>query len=76
MLTMRAKIFLKNNGRKLDMNNKEIIGYDNSKVECFNCHVKRKDTLQGSAGHPGIKTVGTRSLPERLCQLRKLLQMP
>ncbi|GJT02312.1 hypothetical protein Tco_0823481 [Tanacetum coccineum] len=35
----------------------------------------RKNTLQGSAGHPGIKTAGTRSLPEGLCQLRKLLQM-
>ncbi|GJV15025.1 hypothetical protein Tco_1360348 [Tanacetum coccineum] len=31
--------------------------------------------MQGSAGHPGIKTVGTRSLPEGLCQLRQLLQM-
>ncbi|GJR39288.1 hypothetical protein Tco_1214972 [Tanacetum coccineum] len=36
--------------------------------------VKRKDTFQGSAGHPGIKTVGTRSLTEELCQLRQLLQ--
>ncbi|GJR67242.1 ribonuclease H-like domain-containing protein [Tanacetum coccineum] len=26
----------------------------------------RDDTLQGSAGHPGIKTAGTRSLQERL----------
>ncbi|GKB49842.1 hypothetical protein Tco_0900595 [Tanacetum coccineum] len=50
MLTMRAKRFLKNTGRKLDMNNKEIIRYDKSKVECFNCH--KKDTFQGSAGHP------------------------
>ncbi|GKB35746.1 ribonuclease H-like domain-containing protein [Tanacetum coccineum] len=38
MLTMRARRFLKNTGRKLDMANKEIIGYDKSKVECFNCH--------------------------------------
>ncbi|GKB80340.1 ribonuclease H-like domain-containing protein [Tanacetum coccineum] len=30
--------FLKNNGRKLDMDNKERIGFDKSKVECFNCH--------------------------------------
>ncbi|GJX16018.1 ribonuclease H-like domain-containing protein [Tanacetum coccineum] len=40
MLTMRAKRFLKNTGRKLDMTNKERIGYDKSKVECFNCHKK------------------------------------
>ncbi|GKB61910.1 hypothetical protein Tco_0918096 [Tanacetum coccineum] len=40
MLTMRAKRFLKNIGRKLDMNNKERIRYDKFKVECFNCHKK------------------------------------
>ncbi|GJU07270.1 ribonuclease H-like domain-containing protein [Tanacetum coccineum] len=40
MLTMRAKRFLKNTGRKLDMANKERIGFDKSKVECFNCHKK------------------------------------
>nr|GEV94341.1 retrovirus-related Pol polyprotein from transposon TNT 1-94 [Tanacetum cinerariifolium] len=38
MLTMRARRFLKNTRRKLDMANKEIIGFDKSKVECFNCH--------------------------------------
>ncbi|GJX14183.1 putative ribonuclease H-like domain-containing protein [Tanacetum coccineum] len=38
MLTMRARRFLKNTGRKLDMANKERIGFDKSTVECFNCH--------------------------------------
>ncbi|GKC12647.1 ribonuclease H-like domain-containing protein [Tanacetum coccineum] len=38
MLTMRARSFLKNIGRKLDMANKERIGFDKSKVECFSCH--------------------------------------
>ncbi|GJR54101.1 ribonuclease H-like domain-containing protein [Tanacetum coccineum] len=38
MLTMRAKRFLKNTGRKLDMANKERIRFDKSKVECFNCY--------------------------------------
>ncbi|GKF98767.1 ribonuclease H-like domain-containing protein, partial [Tanacetum coccineum] len=38
MLTMRARIFLKNTRRKLDMTNKERIGLDKSKVECFNYH--------------------------------------
>ncbi|GJV91794.1 ribonuclease H-like domain-containing protein [Tanacetum coccineum] len=38
MLTMRARRFLKNTGRKLDMANKERIGFDKSKVKCFNCH--------------------------------------
>ncbi|GJY98663.1 ribonuclease H-like domain-containing protein [Tanacetum coccineum] len=39
-MDLRAKRFLKNTGRKLDINNKERIGYDKSKVECFNCHKK------------------------------------
>ncbi|GJU12380.1 ribonuclease H-like domain-containing protein [Tanacetum coccineum] len=38
MLTMRARRFLKNTERKLDMANKERIRFDKSKVECFNCH--------------------------------------
>ncbi|GJV70079.1 ribonuclease H-like domain-containing protein, partial [Tanacetum coccineum] len=38
MLTMRAKMFLKNTGRKLTVNGNETIGFDKSKVECYNCH--------------------------------------
>ncbi|GJR30929.1 ribonuclease H-like domain-containing protein [Tanacetum coccineum] len=38
MLTMRERRFLTNTRRKLDMANKERIGFDKSKVECFNCH--------------------------------------
>ncbi|GKF28932.1 copia protein, partial [Tanacetum coccineum] len=38
MLTMRERRFLKNIGRKLDMVNKDRIGFDKSKVECYNCH--------------------------------------
>ncbi|GJW75812.1 hypothetical protein Tco_0135182 [Tanacetum coccineum] len=38
MLTMRAKRFLKNIGRKLSFNGNETIGFDKSKVECYNCH--------------------------------------
>ncbi|GKC52569.1 hypothetical protein Tco_1075314, partial [Tanacetum coccineum] len=38
MLTMRVRRFLKNMGRKLDMDNKERIGFNKSKVECYNFH--------------------------------------
>ncbi|GKD57988.1 ribonuclease H-like domain-containing protein [Tanacetum coccineum] len=38
MLTMRERIFLKNTGRKLTVNGNETIGFDKSKVECYNCH--------------------------------------
>ncbi|GKF04016.1 ribonuclease H-like domain-containing protein, partial [Tanacetum coccineum] len=40
MLTMRARIFLKNTGRRLTVNSNENIGFDKSKVECYNCHKK------------------------------------
>ncbi|GKB13118.1 ribonuclease H-like domain-containing protein [Tanacetum coccineum] len=38
MLTMRARRFLKNTERKLTVNGNETIGFDKSKVECYNCH--------------------------------------
>ncbi|GJR95134.1 retrovirus-related pol polyprotein from transposon TNT 1-94 [Tanacetum coccineum] len=38
MLTMRARRFLKNTGRKLTVNGNETIRFDKSKVECYNCH--------------------------------------
>ncbi|GKB53216.1 putative ribonuclease H-like domain-containing protein [Tanacetum coccineum] len=38
MLTMGARRFLKNTGRKLTVNENETIGFDKSKVECYNCH--------------------------------------
>nr|GFA10370.1 hypothetical protein [Tanacetum cinerariifolium] len=38
MLTMRARRFLKNTERKFFMDSNETIGFDKSKVECYNCH--------------------------------------
>ncbi|GKD16553.1 ribonuclease H-like domain-containing protein [Tanacetum coccineum] len=38
ILTMRARRFLKNTGRKLTVNGNKTIGFDKSKVECYNCH--------------------------------------
>ncbi|GJR90427.1 ribonuclease H-like domain-containing protein [Tanacetum coccineum] len=38
MLTMRARRFLKNTRRKLTVNGNETIGFDKSKVECYNYH--------------------------------------
>ncbi|GJV63298.1 ribonuclease H-like domain-containing protein [Tanacetum coccineum] len=38
MLTMRARRFLKNTRWKFSVNGTETIGFDKSKVECYNCH--------------------------------------
>ncbi|GJX89662.1 putative ribonuclease H-like domain-containing protein [Tanacetum coccineum] len=37
MLTIRARRFIKRTDRKLDMNGQRI-GFDRSKIECYNCH--------------------------------------
>ncbi|GJU14424.1 ribonuclease H-like domain-containing protein [Tanacetum coccineum] len=37
MLTMRARRFLNNTIRKFSVNGTETIGFDKSKVECYNC---------------------------------------
>ncbi|GKB38116.1 ribonuclease H-like domain-containing protein [Tanacetum coccineum] len=38
MLTLRARRFLKNSGWRLTVTRNENIGFDKSKVECYNCH--------------------------------------
>ncbi|GJT62238.1 putative ribonuclease H-like domain-containing protein [Tanacetum coccineum] len=38
MLTMRARRFLKKTRRNLGVNGTDIIGFDKTKVECYNCH--------------------------------------
>ncbi|GJY68565.1 retrovirus-related pol polyprotein from transposon TNT 1-94 [Tanacetum coccineum] len=38
MLTIRARRFLKNTGKKLTVNGNETIGFYKSKVECYNSH--------------------------------------
>nr|GEV60364.1 hypothetical protein [Tanacetum cinerariifolium] len=38
MLTIRARRFLKKSGRKIGSNGSETIGFDKTKVECYNCH--------------------------------------
>ncbi|GJS27804.1 ribonuclease H-like domain-containing protein [Tanacetum coccineum] len=38
VLTIRARRFLKNTRRKFYVNATETIGFDKSKVECYNCH--------------------------------------
>ncbi|GJR50484.1 ribonuclease H-like domain-containing protein [Tanacetum coccineum] len=38
MLTMRARRFLNKTGRKISANGSETIGFNKSKVKCYNCH--------------------------------------
>ncbi|GJS02229.1 hypothetical protein Tco_0318737 [Tanacetum coccineum] len=38
MISMRMKKFYKKTGRKLQFDAKEPVGFDKTKVECYNCH--------------------------------------
>ncbi|GJX10427.1 ribonuclease H-like domain-containing protein [Tanacetum coccineum] len=38
MISMRIKKFCKKTGRKLQFDAKEPVGFDKTKVECYNCH--------------------------------------
>ncbi|GKF39201.1 ribonuclease H-like domain-containing protein, partial [Tanacetum coccineum] len=38
MLTMRVKRFIKKTERNLNFNGKETVGFEKTKVECYNCH--------------------------------------
>nr|GFA39141.1 ribonuclease H-like domain-containing protein [Tanacetum cinerariifolium] len=38
LITIRVRRFIKKTRRNLKFNGKEIIGFDKTKVECYNCH--------------------------------------
>nr|GEW23314.1 hypothetical protein [Tanacetum cinerariifolium] len=38
MITIKVKKFMKRTRRKLNFNGKEPVGFDKTKVECYNCH--------------------------------------
>nr|GEX09441.1 retrovirus-related Pol polyprotein from transposon TNT 1-94 [Tanacetum cinerariifolium] len=38
MITIRVKKFMKRTGRNLNFNSKKPVGFDKTKVECYNCH--------------------------------------
>ncbi|GKF66470.1 ribonuclease H-like domain-containing protein, partial [Tanacetum coccineum] len=40
MLTMRVKRFIKKTRKKMDLNDKETVGFDRTKIECYNCHMR------------------------------------
>nr|GFA08260.1 xylulose kinase-1 [Tanacetum cinerariifolium] len=66
MIYMRIKKFHKRTGRKLQFDTKDRVGFDKTKVECFNCHKMRhfsrdcrakrnQDSRRRDAGYNGNK---------------------
>nr|GFA94514.1 hypothetical protein [Tanacetum cinerariifolium] len=67
MLTIRARKFLKNIGRKLNLNGNDSVSFDKTKVECYNCHKRghfaRK--YRSPRGHDNrSRDVTRRAVPE------------
>ncbi|GKA79757.1 retrovirus-related pol polyprotein from transposon TNT 1-94 [Tanacetum coccineum] len=68
MLTIRARRFIKRTCRKLDVNGQRV-GFDRSKVECYNCHknghfarecrLSRNQEKRGKENYRRIMTVET-----------------
>nr|GEW21632.1 putative ribonuclease H-like domain-containing protein [Tanacetum cinerariifolium] len=66
MLTMRARRFLQKTGKNLGANRPTSIGFDMSKVECYNCNRKghfarecrsSKDSRRNSVAEPQRRTI-------------------
>ncbi|GJS38839.1 ribonuclease H-like domain-containing protein [Tanacetum coccineum] len=64
MLTMRVKRFLKKTGRNLNFNGKETVGFDKTKVECYNCH--RRDHFARECSAPRNQGNRNGDAPKRI----------
>nr|GEY49533.1 hypothetical protein [Tanacetum cinerariifolium] len=53
MITMRVKKFMKKTGRNLNFNSNEPVGFDKTRVECYNCH--RRGHFARECVHQGIR---------------------
>nr|GEU66398.1 putative ribonuclease H-like domain-containing protein [Tanacetum cinerariifolium] len=64
MLTMRDRRFLQKTGRNLDASGTASMGFDMSKVECYNCHKKghfaRECRSPKDQRRPGLESVEAR----------------
>ncbi|GJY16373.1 putative ribonuclease H-like domain-containing protein [Tanacetum coccineum] len=57
LISMRLKKFYKKSGRKMHFDAKEPVGFDKTKVECYNCHKKGNFAREyKSKGNTGYKS--------------------
>ncbi|GJY72616.1 ribonuclease H-like domain-containing protein [Tanacetum coccineum] len=85
MISMRLKKFYKKTGRKLQFDAKKPVGFDKTKVECFNCHkteyfarradqreshIRRRDHLFKA------QTLSEQVQENELCMIEALMSVP
>nr|GEX91739.1 hypothetical protein [Tanacetum cinerariifolium] len=73
MLTMRARRFFKNTGRKLNLNGNDSVAF--AKPKWNSIIVIKEATLQENVGHQEDRTTRVEMLQERLCQDRALIEL-
>ncbi|GJV01851.1 putative ribonuclease H-like domain-containing protein [Tanacetum coccineum] len=86
MISMRLKKFYKKTGRKLQFDDKEPVGFDKTKVECFNCHKTghfarecrskgNQDTRRRDAGNFGYKAKDNERRPGKQEESKALITL-
>ncbi|GJW95061.1 ribonuclease H-like domain-containing protein [Tanacetum coccineum] len=55
MLTIRARRFIKRTGKKLDINGQRV-GFNKSKVECYNCYKHGHFARESTAASPAVES--------------------
>ncbi|GJW94384.1 ribonuclease H-like domain-containing protein [Tanacetum coccineum] len=86
MISMRLKKFYKKTGRRLQFDAKELVGFDKTKVECFNCyktgHFAREYRSKGNqerrrrdVGNTGYKAKDNRRRPGKQKEPKALVTL-